>query len=48
MKDRELIWESYLNIINETLGSKHINPDGKRKARKELAYKKRKHKYMYS
>lgn len=46
MNDEELIWESYLNIINETLGYKHINPDGKRKARKELAYKKRKQKEL--
>jgi hypothetical protein len=48
MNDRELIWESYLNIINENLGSKHLNPDGKRKARKELAYRKRKQEELQS
>ena len=46
MNDVELIWESYLNIINETLGSKHLTPDGKRKARKEVAYQKRKQKEL--
>ena len=35
MNDESLIWERYTNLVLEKLGIKHINPDGRRKARKE-------------